>query len=219
VVVVEPGSRRVDARRNRARLIEAARELLAAEGVDVPVREIACRAGVGIGTLYRHFPTRDDLVDAVLEDAFEQYVTLAQEALREENGWLGLTQFVERALVLHAENRGLKDFVETRARGRERATSMRRRVAPLVERLIGRAQAEGTLRGDFAPQDLALVFWGADRVLELAGDVAPEVWRRQLGFVFDGLRSSAATPLAQPPLTERQERSIGARPARTGRRS
>ena len=86
---------------------------------------------------------------------------------------------------------------------------MRRRTAPLVVRVVARAQAEGTLRADFMPQDVALVFWGTDRVIELARDVAPEIWRRHLAFVFDGLRNAAATPLPQPPLTVKQERRIG----------
>jgi AcrR family transcriptional regulator len=191
-------------------VLAAARELLASEGIDVPVRQVARRAGVGVGTLYRHFPTREDLVDAVLEEAFDQYVALAEEALAEPDSWLGFTGFVEQVLVLHARNHGLKDVVETGGRGRERAAAMRSRIAPLLARLVERAQAQGSLRSDFAPQDIALVFWGADRVIELAGDVAPEIWRRQLGFVFDGLRSAAARPLPQPPLTEEQERRLGA---------
>jgi AcrR family transcriptional regulator len=210
MAVSELASARVDARRNRERLLAAARELLASDGVDVPVREIAQRAGVGVGTLYRHFPGRGDLVDAVLEDAFDEYVALAEDALAEPDAWTGFTRFVEQVLVLHTRNRGLKEVVQTGAHGRERAAAMRRRLAPLVARLVGRAQAEGALREDFTPQDVALVFWGADRVIELADDVAPEVWRRQLGFVFDGLRASAATPLRRPPLTPRQEQKIGA---------
>jgi AcrR family transcriptional regulator len=201
---------RVDARRNRERLLAAARELLASDGVDVPVREIAQRAGVGVGTLYRHFPGRDDLVDAVLEDAFDEYVSLAEGALAEPDAWTAFTGFVEQVLVLQARNRGLKDVVQTGAHGRERAEATRRRIAPLIARLVERAQADGALRPDFAPQDVALVFWGADRVIELADDVAPEVWRRQLGFVLDGLRATAATPLPRPPLTARQEQRIGA---------
>jgi len=210
---------RVDARRNRAALVAAARDLLAAGGVDVPVREVAQRAGVGIATLYRHFPTREELVDAVLEDAFDEFVTIAEDALDEPDAWAGFTGFVEQVLALHARNRGLRDVVETRAHGRERAAAMRRRMAPLLTRLVERAQAEGTLRPDFTRQDVALLFWGADRVIELAGDVAPEIWRRQLGFVFDGLRSDAASPLPQPPLTEKQERRIGVRPVRRVTRS
>lgn len=210
MAVSELASGRVDARRNRERLLAAARELLASDGVDVPVREIAQRAGVGVGTLYRHFPRRDDLVDAVLEDAFDEYVALAEDALAERDAWAGFTRFVEQVLVLHGRNRGLKDVVQTGGHGRERAAAMRRRIAPLVARLVERAQAEGALRRDFTAQDVALVFWGADRVIELADGVAPEVWRRQLGFVFDGLRSTAATPLSRPPLTAEQERRIGA---------
>ena len=210
MAVSELASARVDARRNRARLLAAARELLASDGVDVPVREIARRAGVGVGTLYRHFPRRDDLVDAVLEGAFEEYVALAEDALTEADAWTGFTRFVEQVLVLHAQNRGLKEVVQTGAHGREHAAAMRRRIAPLVARLVERAQTDGPLRRDFTPQDVALVFWGADRVIELADDVAPEVWRRQLGFVFDGLRSTAATQLPRPPLTAAQQRRIGA---------
>ena len=148
---------RVDARRNRAALVAAARDLLAAGGVDVPVREVAQRAGVGIATLYRHFPTREELVDAVLEDAFDEFVTIAEDALDEPDAWAGFTGFVEQVLALHARNRGLRDVVETRAHGRERAAAMRRRMAPLLTRLVERAQAEGTLRSDFRPQDVALL--------------------------------------------------------------
>jgi AcrR family transcriptional regulator len=206
----EPLASRSDARRNRTRLLEAAREALASDGVDVPVRDIARRAGVGVGTLYRHFPTREDLVDAVLEDTFDEYVALAEEALGAPDGWSGFTGFLERALALHARNRGLREVVETRAHGRAHAEAMRRRMAPLLARLVERAQAEGTLRRDLLPQDVALIFWGADRVMELAGPVAPGAWRRQLGLLLDGLRSSAATPLPQPPLTAAQEQRLGA---------
>jgi hypothetical protein len=87
---------------------------------------------------------------------------------------------------------------------------MRRRIAPLVTRLVERAQSEGALRADFTPQDIPLLFWSSDRVIELAGGVAPEAWRRQLGFVLDGLRGSGATALAAPPLSERQLDRVGA---------
>jgi AcrR family transcriptional regulator len=218
VTVAQPVRARVDARRNRERLLAAARDLLAADGVDVPVREIAQRAGVGVATLYRHFPTRGHLVDAVLEDAFEEYVASAEAALADTDAWRAFTGFVEQVVAVHARNRGLKDVVETRAHGRDRAAAMRRRLAPLVAQLVERAQADGSLRADFTPQDVALVVWGADRVAELAGDVAPAVWRRHLGLVFDGLRPDGAAPLPHPPLTEKQERRIGTEIARKAAR-
>jgi AcrR family transcriptional regulator len=177
--------------------------------VEFSVREAAREAGVGVATLYRHFPTRDDLVDAVLEDAFEAVVTAGERGLAAEDAWQGFTAFVEETLVLHASNRGLKDVVETGQHGRERAASMRRRIQPLVAELVRRAQAQGTLRPDFAPQDVTLLFWGCDRAIELPAQVAPELWRRQLGFLLDGLRAEAATPLPHPPLSDEQLERVG----------
>lgn len=204
-------SARSDARRNRERIVSSARELFALSGVDVPTREIARRAGVGVGTLYRHFPERADLVDAVLAESFEELVALAESALAEPDAWRGFTRFVEEALVLHGRNRGLKDVVETHAHGRTQAQAMRRKLRPLVARLVARAQEDGSLRTDFAPQDIALVFWSTDRVIELAGDTAPDVWRRHLGFVLDGLRAENATALRAPALTDAQLRRAGTR--------
>ena len=208
-------SARSDAKRNRVRLVASARELFAARGVDVPTRDVARRVGVGVGTLFRHFPQRADLVDAVLAESFEELVALAEASLAEEDPWRGFTRFVEDALVLHGRNRGLKDVVETNEHGRTRAQAMRRRLRPLVARLVARAQEHGELRSDFTPQDIALLFWGSDRVIELAGDVAPELWRRQLAFVLDGLRSATPTSLPAPPLTDAQLRRVGAKRGRT----
>ena len=179
------------------------------------VRRIAAHAGVGLGTVYRHFPTRGDLVDAVLADAFEEYLALAERAVAEPDAWAAFTAFVEEVLELQARNRALKDVVETRAHGRERAQAMRKRARPLVAKLVARAQEQGALRADFAPQDLSLLFWSTDRVIELAGDVAPQVWRRHLGFLLDGLRAEAAHPLPAPPLREPQLARVGIPAGRT----
>lgn len=196
-------SERPDVRRNRARLLEATPRLFAARGVDVSVREIASEAGVGIATLYRHFPTRDDLLDAVLEDAFDELVAAGEGALAQEDPWLGFTGLIEETLALCARNRGLKDAFATR-RGRQRAAAMRRRIRPVFAELVERAQAQGSLRADFSAQDVSLLLWGTDGVLELTREVAPDLWRRQLGFLLDGLRAPTATPLAHPPLSEPQ---------------
>lgn len=195
---------RSDAKRNRERLVASARELFAAEGVDVSVEEITHHAGVGMGTLYRHFPTKDELIDAVLEDAFAEIIQIAREAAAAEDAWAGLTHFFERILALHAANRGVKDIVAARAHGARRAEAMRARIRPLLGRVIERAHEQGTLRRDFTIDDLPLVIWTAGRVIELTETAAPGNWRRYLGFLFDGLRPAAATPLAAPPLTRAQ---------------
>ena len=184
---IQAGTLRRDARRNRERLVASARELFATSGLDVSVEDITHHAGLGIGTLYRHFPTKEDLVDAVLEDA-----------------WDGLTGFLERALALHAANRGLKDVLATAEQGRERADAMRTRIRPLLRRLIERAHEQGDLRPDFTAEDLPLVFWTAHRVIETTASIAPDLWRRYLGLLLDGLRTEAATPLPAPPLTRAQ---------------
>jgi AcrR family transcriptional regulator len=189
VTATIPAAARSDARRNRELLVAAAREAFAASGADAPARDIARRAGLGIGTLYRHFATREELVDAVLADAFEEVVAVAQEGLDAADPWDGFVQFLERTVVLHGCNRGLKDLAETAARGRERVQEVRDRIRTLVAQLVARAQDAGALRADFAPEDVAPLIWGLDRVRDLGGDTAPDAWRRQLAFVLDGLRA------------------------------
>jgi AcrR family transcriptional regulator len=203
---------RSDARRNRAALVASARELFGREGIDVPVEEITQHAGLGMGTLYRHFPTKDDLIDAVLEDSFAEILRLAEEAVADTDAWAGFTGFLERALELHAQNRGVKDMLASRQHGAQHAAAMRRRIRPLLARLVERAQEQGTLRADFTPQDLPLLFWSSGRVVEATAKVAPGAWRRYLGLMLDGLRAEAATPLPEPALTPAQvTRAQGAR--------
>jgi AcrR family transcriptional regulator len=172
--------------------------------VDVPVEEITHHAGLGMGTLYRHFPTKEDLIDAVLEDAFAEIVAIAEQAAAEDDAWVGFTQFLERALELHAGNRGLKDMLASSDHREARATAMRKKLRPLLRQIVARAKEQGSLRPDFAPEDLPLVFWSAGRVIETTSGVAPGNWRRYLGFLLDGLRTSAATQLPAPPLTQAQ---------------
>jgi AcrR family transcriptional regulator len=184
-------SLRSDARRNHERLVGAARELFATVGVEVSIDEITKRAGVGTGTLYRHFATKEELIDAVLEDAFSEYLGVARTALEAPDGWSGLSYFFEHALALHAANHGLKDVVATRAHGLRRAASMRRRMRPLITRLVERAQEQGTLRADFAADDVSLLLWGGHGVIECSQGVAPEIWRRYLRLLLDGLRTQS----------------------------
>jgi len=136
----------------------------------------------------------------VLEDAFAEILRLAEEAVAAEDAWAGFTGFLEGALELHAQNRGVKDMLAAR-RGSSHADAMRRRMRPLFRQMIERAQEQGTLRADFAPEDMPLVFWSAMRVIETTAKVSSGTWRRYLGFLVDGLRAEGATPLPVAPLT------------------
>jgi AcrR family transcriptional regulator len=201
---------RNDARRNRRRLLESARELFASGGVEVSVEEITCQAGVGMGTLYRHFATKEELIDAVLEDAFAEFLALAESARAEPDPWAGLCRFLEQALAMHARHRCLKDAVAISERGRGWVEAMRRQMWPLVE-LVERAKAQRTLRADFTAEDVALVLWTGDRVIERSVGFAPELWRRFPGLLLDGLRRGAAT-LPAPPVTRAQLTSAATQP-------
>ena len=192
---------RSDAHRNRERVLASAPISLARYGAEASVEEITRRAGVGMGTLYRHFPTKEALIDAVLDDAFTDLVQIAEQAVADEDAWRGFPGFLERALALHAAHRGLKDMLVAGDHGRERTRAMRARIQPLLAELIDRAQAQGALRPDFTAPDVSLVFWASGRVIEASAAVAPEHWRRYLGFLLDGPRWGAATPLPVPPLT------------------
>jgi AcrR family transcriptional regulator len=192
--------------------VASARELFARSGVDVSVEEITHHAGLGMGTLYRHFATKEELIDAVLEDSFAELVELAERAAGQDDAWAGFTTFLEQMLARHAVNRGLKDVLATGERGRARAEAMRARIRPLLRRLIERAQEQGDLRPDFRPEDLPLVFWTADRVIEMTGTVAPDHWRRYLGLLLDGLRAPAASTLPAPALTRAQLDRAARRP-------
>ena len=194
---------RRDARANRDRILAAARAAFAAGGVDVPVEEIAERAGVGMGTLYRRFPTKHDLVEAVIEESLDAFVAAAEEGLADDDPWTGFSGFVERVLELHVENRALREVLAGTEHGHAR-DAVRRRVRPLVRRLIERAHADGSLRPDFTPEDMPLVFMTGGRVLEAARGVAPDLWRRYLGLLLDGLRAEGATRVPRGPLTRAQ---------------
>ena len=177
---------RRDAERNRERIVAAAAQAFADDGADVPVEEIARLASVGVGTVYRRFPTKEDLVDAVLERALEQFVSAAEQALQDPDAWAGFRSFLLSAAELHVRNRGIKD-VAGEAQGRALTEAKRARLRPLVRKLVARAKEQGALRSDFQAEDMAVVF----RLVEALSPSSPQARRRQLGFLLDGLRAGA----------------------------
>jgi AcrR family transcriptional regulator len=195
---------RADAERNRTRLLDAARELFAERGLDVTMDEIAHHAGVGVGTAYRRFGSRDELIGALFEARMEEYVALADQALGEPDAWLALTGFLERSLAMQAADRGLKELLFTHGHALDRVERVRERILPMVDRLVGRAHAAGALRADVTGRDLPLVSLMVSSVAEFAHDEDPELWRRYLALILDGLRAApgAARPLPGPPLDE-----------------
>ncbi|MGI9097636.1 MAG: TetR/AcrR family transcriptional regulator [Solirubrobacteraceae bacterium] len=204
---------RRDAERNRQRILAAAHEAFAEDGLAVTLDEIARRAGVGVGTVYRRFPDKEQLIDALFEERIGEVVELAEESLRCEDAWEGLVGFLERATALHAGDRGLKEVALSGAHGLERVRRARQLMFPLATRLVTRAQEQGTLRPDVEPTDLPLLQLMLGSLSECTRDVAPDIWRRFLGILTDGLRTQrdAPSPLAAgglaPAQVERTMRS------------
>jgi AcrR family transcriptional regulator len=201
---VPEGRLRADAQRNREAVLTAARQVFAEAGLDAPLEEIARRAGVGIGTLYRRFPTRLDLVDAILTSAVEAHVRVAEEALAMADPWEGFVHFLEAALRLQAADRGINDMMSMRLPSAAAAESAKRRFFDLQAEIIARAQRGGQLRSDVTPEDLALLVWATTRIVEATHNVAADAWRRHLALLIDGFRAERARPLPVPPMTPRQ---------------
>ncbi len=195
---------RKDAQQNRAALVEAAREVFAERGLDAPLEQIARQAGVGIGTLYRHFPTRNDLYDELLTASMTEQLRLIEDALAIDDPWDGFCHYLTATCACEAQDRGHNDMLSMRFPRTPGADATRRKVFAAMTRLVERAQQSGQLRDDITPEDLAFVRWANSRVLAATGSVVPEVWRRHLALMLDGFRASAAHPLPVPPLTPRQ---------------
>jgi AcrR family transcriptional regulator len=200
-----PRPLRRDARRNRERILAAARAAFAEHGLDVGVDEIARRAGVGMGTLYRRFPTKDALIEAILEDRLDEVIGLLERAVEGDDPWRAFEAFMHDIVFLQATDRGFKDILASRRRDEPKLSAARARMAPLLERLIADAQAAGQMRTDLDQRDVGPLLWGAGRVVESTADVAPDYWRRYLAIVLDGLRPPAVErDLPAPPLTDEQ---------------
>lgn len=192
---------RADAERNRERILAAAAELYAERGLDVSLDDIAAAAGVGVGTVYRRFPDKDALIDALFEDKIDRAVELASDALEIEDPWEGLVTFMRGMCRMQAEDRGLKDALLLRDRGRERVAAARERIAPRALKLFARAQEAGALRPDLGSFDVPMLHLCVGLIADRTRDVAPDYWERILTIVIDGISTKGATtPMPAEPL-------------------
>jgi AcrR family transcriptional regulator len=189
-------ARRADAERNRAAIIEAAGAVFAEQGGTVDVREIARRSGVGMGTLYRHFPTKDALLATVLEQQFTSWLTAAhQRATATEDSWQALADFFEQTLSNQARNRAL---VESYATTGGPTHACAHHCHSIIDDLRTRCLDAGLLRPDVTTADLFLLLTALSQTVQTAGDSPPGRWRRLLRISLDGLSSRNTEPLPEP---------------------
>jgi len=190
---------RKDAARNRELILETAAEVFAEQGLDAGYDEIARRAGIGVGTVYRRFPERSELVQALFESRIDEMVAIGEQAAAIPDAWEGLTWFFEKSVEKQVADRGLKEVMVQTLNESGQMTVGRERIGPIVESLIERAQADGVLRQDVAVTDLGMQLM---LIGSLSTPEQPELWRRYLTLLFDGLRArpdSTPLPLEAPP--------------------
>ena len=198
---------RRDAERNRRLILAAARELFARRGLDASFEAVAREAGVGVGTLYRHFPNRQALIEALFDDGLDEISRIAEEALAAPSGWAGLRHFMVEMLLIQSRDRGLRDvIIHARKNSDPRRLRMRTHLVGPIGQLVARSQREGDLRPDLTAYDVAVLEIAVLSMTEFTGAAAPDVWKRYLTIVLDGMRASRTGPTELPveSLTEDQ---------------
>ncbi|MFD5651458.1 TetR/AcrR family transcriptional regulator [Streptomyces sp. NPDC127039] len=218
-----PRQRR-DARRNRELLLEAAHEVFTEQGLDAALDVIARRAGVGNATLYRHFPTRAALVDAVFRDSLTGTMDAGERARKAPDAWAGLTGYLEVVFGALAADRGSNDLMTTHLRGVDSLEAVHEHNRRTVDALLTRLRDEGTVRADVTTEDVLFGLAALGRAVPAltaatataatataatataasapAAVTAPDAWRRPLALFLGGLRTApAAAALPAPALT------------------
>lgn len=189
---------RADARENRERILTAAREAYAAHGLDVPMATIARRAGVGVATVYRRFPTRDVLVAEAFTEQIARCAAVLDEALEDPDPWRGFCSVLEQVSAMQVSDRGftaafLAHFPENADIERTRG-----RAEEGLALLVSRAQDTGRLRRDFAPGDVPLLLLANSGVIGGSPQVSLAASRRLVGYLLQALSADHAAPLPPP---------------------
>ncbi|MFI6743257.1 TetR/AcrR family transcriptional regulator [Nonomuraea sp. NPDC050451] len=192
-------SLRSDAERNRERILAAARTVFARDGLGASMASVAREAGVGIATLFRRFPAKEDLVAAVFADRMDAYVDAVAIALADSDPWHGFTGYLHTVCAMQAADRGFADVLTMTFPTAKTLEGRRSQAYDGVVSLIDRAKAAGHLRDDFTPQDMALLLMATAGVIAATADAAPDAWRRILALMIQSFEAPARGPLPAPP--------------------
>jgi len=188
---------RADARRNREAVIAAARKLFADQGLDAQMPDVARAAKVGVGTVYRHFPAKEDLISALAAERFERLAEKAREDLEMEDAWEGIADFIRYSAQIQADDRGLCEVMGSRPEVMD-AAAFAAGLPELCERLVERAQDSGELRRDLQWEDIPMIACGLGRITQATMGPATGRWPRLVEIILDGLRSPGSRKLPPP---------------------
>jgi AcrR family transcriptional regulator len=192
---------RRDAERNRQLILAAGRELFAERGPKVTLDDIAERAGVGVGTVYRRFPDRDSLIDELFTSRIDELVGAARAAIEVEDPWDGLVGFMRSHLEMQQADRSFAAIALSDIHGHEAVMHAKASLAPLVGQIVERAHEAGVIRPDLYVTDIPALTLMFGTILDATREIAPDVWERYFTFLLDGIRPTAVTPLPVAPLT------------------
>jgi AcrR family transcriptional regulator len=194
-----PRPLRADAERNRRRILEAARDVFAEHGLGVGVDAVARQARVGVGTLYRRFPTKEDLLQAIVDDRLERLRERLRALERIDDPWAAFAAATEELAANAAGDRGFFEALQT-AQGVLRVPDCARQAAIAeITPFLTRAQEAGAVRADVVPLDVLQLAANAGRLPRWRAEQEPDLWRRYLAIVLDGLRAEGAHALPHPP--------------------
>ncbi|BEP12856.1 TetR/AcrR family transcriptional regulator [Acidothermaceae bacterium B102] len=195
---------RRDAQERRGQLLAAAQREFALHGVDASLEKIAREAGVAIGTLYRHFPTRLDLLTAAFEPRLQEFLDGAAKALEMADPWDGLVHYLENLFAMQAGDRGFNDFLSRRFPGNAETERIHDQMCQQIEDVLTRAQDAGAARPDITQADIVNLIWSNGRIIDATSTTAPNAWRRYLYLMLDAYRAERAHALPEPPMTYEQ---------------
>ena len=183
---------RADARRNRERVLTAARAVFAEQGREAQMDDVARHAEVGVGTVYRHFPTKEALIEAVAIDSFERVTAKAQEALELDDPWEAFTSTLWSGAEILAADRALSELMALIPGPMLKGLPVEQELNAAMTELIRRAQEAGALRTDVILDDIPMLMCGVGSATRKEHR-CPDAWRRHLSIVIDGLRASTAS--------------------------
>jgi AcrR family transcriptional regulator len=185
---------RADARRNREAVLAAAKHLFADQGLDAQMPDVARAAKVGVGTVYLHFATKDDLIAALVAERFERLAESVRESLETDDPWEGFCRFIRFATQIQADDRGLCEVMGSRPELMD--TAARAASLPqLCDLLVKRAQHSGQLRRDIEWEDIPMIACGLGSVTQANVGPATGRWPRLVEIILDGLRAPGAAKL------------------------
>jgi AcrR family transcriptional regulator len=188
---------RADARRNREAVIAAAKKLFADQGLDAQMPDVAKAAKVGVGTVYRHFPTKEDLIAALAEERFERLAEKARDAIEADDAWEGLCDFIRFSAQIQADDRGLCEVMGSRPEVMN-DSALAVGLDELCDKMVERARGSGKLRKDLEWEDIPMIACGLGRITPAEMGPATGRWPRLVEIIIDGLRAPGSSKLPKP---------------------